>query len=87
MSDFYALLKQTLIDRNLRTVEQREEAYAQARTAMIRRLWAFDPPLAEDEIDDRIGQFDIAVERIESDLVEAFAHEAAAEPPALAAVQ
>ena len=84
MSDFYALLKQTLIDRNLRTVEQREEAYAQARTAMIRRLWAFDPPLAEDEIDDRIGQFDIAVERIESDLVEAFAHEAAAEPPARA---
>ena len=51
----------------------REEVYSQARAAMIRQLWSFDPPLAEDEIDHRVGQFDAAVERIESDLVAAFA--------------
>lgn len=73
MSDFYSVLKQTIIDRGLRSESDREAAYAQARTAMIRRLWSFDPPLAEDEIDGRIGQFDLAVERIESDVIEVFA--------------
>jgi len=75
MSDFYSVLKQSIIDRGLRSARDREAAYAQARTAMIRRLWSYDPPLAEDEIDARIGQFDIAVERIESDVVEVFAAE------------
>jgi len=75
MSDFYSVLKQSIIDRGLRSARDREAAYSQARTAMIRRLWSYDPPLAEDEIDARIGQFDIAVERIEGDVVEAFAAE------------
>ncbi len=75
MSDFYSVLKQSIIDRGLRSAGDREAAYSQARTAMIRRLWSYDPPLAEDEIDARIGQFDLAVERIEGDVVEAFAAE------------
>ena len=45
---------------------------------MINRLWSYDPPLAEDEIDHRIGQFDTAVARIEDDVVEVFATMAAA---------
>ena len=45
---------------------------------MINRLWSYDPPLAEDEIDHRIGQFDTAVARIEDDVVEVFA---TMEPP------
>lgn len=73
MSDFYTVLKQSIVDRNLRSAEAREEVYVQARTAMIRQLWSYDPPLAEDEIDGRIGQFDTAVERIERDFVSAFA--------------
>ena len=40
---------------------------------MINRLWSYDPPLAEDEIDHRIGQFDTAVAQIEDDVVEVFA--------------
>ncbi|KAB2866719.1 MAG: hypothetical protein F9K43_15390, partial [Bauldia sp.] len=79
MTDFYSVLRQSLIDRGLRSAEQRRDAYSQARSAMIRRLWSFDPPLAEDEIDARIGQFDIAVERIEGDLVATFARAEAAE--------
>jgi hypothetical protein len=80
MSDFYSVLKQSIIDRGLSAPESREEAYAQARRAMINRLWSYDPPLAEDEIDHRIGQFDTAVARIEDDVVEVFATmEAAAE--------
>ena len=58
MSDFYSVLKQSIIDRGLSSPELREEAYGQARRAMINRLWSYDPPLAEDEIDHRIGQFD-----------------------------
>jgi hypothetical protein len=73
MNDLYTILRQSLVDRDLRAAAERDEAYAQARTAMIRRLWSFDPPLAEDEIDARIGQFDLAVDRIESDLVAIFA--------------
>jgi hypothetical protein len=73
MSDFYTVLKQSIVDRNLRSAAAREEVYAQARTAMIRQLWSYDPPLAEDEIDGRIGQFDTAVERIERDFVVTFA--------------
>lgn len=73
MSDFYSVLKQSIIDRGLSSPESREEAYAQARRAMINRLWSYDPPLAEDEIDHRIGQFDTAVARIEDDVAAAFA--------------
>ncbi|MCP4382322.1 MAG: hypothetical protein GY798_13065 [Hyphomicrobiales bacterium] len=73
MSDFYAVLKQSIIDRELRSPDDRDAAYAQARAAIVRRLWSYDPPLSEDEIDDRIGQFDLAVERIESEVIEVFA--------------
>ncbi|HET7715123.1 MAG TPA: hypothetical protein VFK86_05810 [Bauldia sp.] len=79
MNDFYSVLRQTIIDRGLSSASAREEAYAQARQAMINRLWSYDPPLAEDEIDLRIGQFDTAVARIEDDVVEVFAAMAPAE--------
>jgi len=83
MSDFYSILKQSIVDRGLRTPAQREDVYGQARTAMIRKLWSYDPPLAEDEIDARIGTFDRAVERIEGDLVALFAEKPARiAPPA-----
>lgn len=68
MTDFYSVLKSSIIQRNLRSEAARHKVYEQAREAMIRRLWSFDPPLSEDEIDARIGLFDAAVERIEADL-------------------
>ena len=73
MGDFYSVLRQSIIDRGLTTPEAREEAYAQARRAMINRLWAYNPPLAEDEIDQRVGQFDSAVATIEDEVVQVFA--------------
>lgn len=72
MNDFYSVLTQSIIDRGLRSARDREATYSQARTAMIRRLWSYDPPLAEDEIDARIGQFDLAVDQIESNVLEVF---------------
>ena len=68
MTDFYSVLKNSIVRRNLRSPDDRREIYGQARKAMISKLWSFDPPLAEEEIDTRIGLFDAAVERIESDL-------------------
>jgi hypothetical protein len=75
MTDFYALLKQSILDRNIRAAADREEVYAQARRAVIKQLWDFRPPLAADEIDMRVGAYDRAVERIEADLRITFANE------------
>jgi hypothetical protein len=79
MTDFYALLKQSILDRGIRSASDREEVYAQARRAVIKQLWDFRPPLAADEIDMRVGAYDKAVERIEADLRVTFA---SAAPPA-----
>jgi hypothetical protein len=73
MTDFYALLKQSMIDRGLKDENDRKEVYAQARRAVVKQLWDFRPPLAADEIDMRVGAYDTAVERIEAELREAFA--------------
>ena len=43
---------------------------------MIRRLWSFDPPLDEEEIEQRIAVFDVAVSDIEADVIAAFGDEA-----------
>lgn len=91
MTDFYALLKQSIIERDIRDPQDREAVYAQARQAIVKQLWAFRPPLAADEIDTRVGAYDQAVERIEEDLRGEFArapaspareraHSAAAQP-------
>ena len=80
MTDFYTLLKQSIIDRDIRDANDRESVYAQARQAIVKQLWAFRPPLAADEIDTRVGAYDDAVERIERDLRAAFASEV--NPPA-----
>jgi hypothetical protein len=73
MTDFYALLKQSIIERDIRDAGDREAVYAQARQAIVKQLWAYQPPLAADEIDARVGAYDQAVERIERDLRLAFA--------------
>lgn len=73
MTDFYKLLKQSIIERDVRDARDREAIYAQAREAIVRQLWAYKPPLAADEIDGRVGAYDQAVERIERDLRMAFA--------------
>ena len=88
MTDFYALLKQSILDRGIRNAGEREEIYAQARRAVVKQLWDYRPPLAADEIDSRVGAYDTAVERIEADLQVAFASSGAfeaarrAQPPA-----
>lgn len=73
MTDFYTLLKQSMIDRGISDPKERAEIYAQARRAVIKQLWNYRPPLAADEIDSRVGIYDTAVERIEADLRVAFA--------------
>jgi len=80
MTDLHALIRRSIIDRGLTSSAARWEVYRQARTAVIRELWSYDPPLAEDEIEARIGQFDLAIGELEDDLAEAFA-EAARPPP------
>ena len=74
MSDFYTLLKQSIIERDIREASDREVVYTQARQAIVKQLWAYEPPLAADEIDSRVGAYDTAVERIEVDLRTAFAN-------------
>ena len=64
MTDFYALLKQSILDRGIKDAGARGEVYAQARKAVVKQLWDFRPPLAADEIDARVDAYDNAVERI-----------------------
>lgn len=85
MTDFYSLLKQSILERDIRDSAAREAVYSQAREAIIKQLWAYQPPLAADEIDTRVGAYDSAVERIEADLSVAFAEATPrAEKPAAA---
>ena len=72
MSDFYSILKESIIDRGIVDSGERDAIYAQARRAMIRRLWSFEPPLDEEEIESRIAAFDVAVSDIEADVMAAF---------------
>ena len=80
MSDLYSVLKQSILDRRLRSKAARKDVYAQARTAVVRQLWTYDPPLGESEIEDRIGEFDHAVEIIEADVAQIFAEARAPAP-------
>jgi hypothetical protein len=87
MSDLHSLIRRSIIDRGLSSADARHEVYEQARTAIIRELWSYDPPLAEDEIDARVGQFDLAIAALEDDLADAFSVQkgpprALAPPPA-----
>jgi hypothetical protein len=75
VNDFYSLLKQSIIDRDMRDAEARDGVYAQARRAMIRQLWAYQPALAQDDIDRRVDDFDTTVERIEAELAAMFAED------------
>src|SRR4029079_8793959 len=73
MNGVYSVLRQSIIDRNLRSPAARKEAYSQARTAVIRQLWTYDPPLDESDIEARIKEFDQSVAEIENDLSRLFA--------------
>jgi hypothetical protein len=73
MSNFYSLLKQSIVDRGISDDDDRQDIYAQAREAVLRKLLSYDPPLGEDEIEARIELFDVAVTEIEADLVAIFA--------------
>ncbi len=72
MADFYSILRKSILDRGIADGNERDAIYAQARRAMIRRLWSFEPPLAEEEIDRRIAAFDVAVSDIEADVMATF---------------
>ena len=73
MADFYSILRKSIIDRGIADSGERDVIYAQARRAMIRRLWSFEPALEEEEIERRITAFDVAVSDIEADVMAAFA--------------
>jgi hypothetical protein len=68
MTDFYSILIQSLKKRDMWNAAQRETLYDQARMAMIKKLWALRPAISADEIQDRIGQFEAAVEKVEADV-------------------
>ncbi len=82
MSDFYSILRKSILERGIVDSGERDAIYAQARRAMVRRLWSFEPALDEEEIERRIAAFDVAVSDIEADVMAAFsdADDAPVEP-------
>ena len=86
MSELHALIRRSVIDRGLISAADREEVYRQARAAVLRELWSYEPPLPEAEIDARMGQFDRAIDALEGELSDALAASAEmAQPAALRA--
>jgi hypothetical protein len=73
MSDLYSLIRQSIIDRGLATGAERQDVYDQARTAVRRELWSYEPQLDDDEIEARMGAFDRAIDALEEELVAVFA--------------
>jgi hypothetical protein len=78
LTDFYALLKQSILARGIRDASQRQAIYAQARSALIRQLAGQDPKPSTADITTRVIEFDRAMRRIEAELV---AEMDAADPP------
>jgi hypothetical protein len=73
MSDFTTLLKQSIIERGIAHAGDRATIYAEARSAMTRRLRSFDPRLGQQEIEARLEAFERAIDEMELDLAETFA--------------
>jgi hypothetical protein len=70
MTDFYSILKQSILRRGLSTAAERQTIYDQARQAVVDRLYSYNPPLDAEEIERRTAQFEDAVAQIEADLTE-----------------
>ncbi len=68
MTDFYALLKQSIVSRRIDDPAQRQAVYAQARAALIRQLTSQQPRPPAAVITARVIEFDRAMRRIEGEL-------------------
>jgi len=72
MTDLHALLRESIIREDIRDPDDRARIYAEARRAVMRRLWDQDPPIRMEEIDERIATFDSAAAVIERDIRDHF---------------
>ncbi|MFO1184439.1 MAG: hypothetical protein U1E56_06605 [Bauldia sp.] len=79
MADFYNVLLNSLKQRDIWDPAARDSVYVQARLAMIKRLWGFQPALSTAQIEDRVRAFDTAVQRIEQEVAMAIARHREAE--------
>jgi hypothetical protein len=68
VTDFYTLLKQSIVAREIRDPARRQSIYAQARSALLRQLSAQQPQLSQADINASVDQFDRAMRQIEEEL-------------------
>lgn len=67
MTQLYAVLRKSIAHLPPDDPAARERVFASARQAMMRLLWSYEPPLTSGEIEEKIGAFDEAVGRIETE--------------------
>lgn len=68
MTDLYSVLRNSIRRGDLHDSAQRERIYGHARDVMIKKLWAFRPPLSPEEIEEKLHAFDLAIGRIEDEV-------------------
>jgi hypothetical protein len=70
MTDFYTVLRNALSRVGAADADERDRIYGHVRSVMAQKLRDLDPPLGEAEVEDRLGTFDAAIERIEAEFRE-----------------
>jgi hypothetical protein len=74
LTDFYTLLKQSILERRITDPARRKAIYGQARSALVRQLTAQQPKLSDPAIASRATAFDRAIQRVEAELAVEFAN-------------
>lgn len=64
MSQLHTVLRRSVAHLDPSDHDGRERTFTNAREAMIRLLWSYDPPLTPKEIDSKIDEFDAVVATI-----------------------
>jgi hypothetical protein len=64
MSQLQTVLRRSVAHLDPSDLDGRERMFTNAREAMIRLLWSYDPPLTPTEIDSKIEEFDTVVSAI-----------------------
>jgi hypothetical protein len=67
-SDYYSLIARAISGLPGKTEEARSAVYERARTALQKRLSAFDPPISDTDLAIELFALEAAIQRVETEL-------------------
>src|SRR5215469_15257058 len=69
MADYYSVISSAVSNLPSKTIEARWTLYDRACDALQQKLFAFDPPISEDELANEQFALETAIRRVEEDLL------------------